>query len=422
MRHWLIRTSTLPASRRAFTLVEILVSIVIMGIIGSMVAIALSGAQRQAQQTRARAYIDRLNLVMLQLYEEAALQNVGMPSSVWTAETTNQSQLIWRRDWLRATLPDCRADVDAGSGRAGSPSVFSVPVLEGDGTLNSLAPLQRNLASLQYRERVRRTYEVLTGASVTWDAAYATWTDEHASAECLYLIFATKTFNGTPLIDQLRSRDIADTDDDGMPEIVDPWGEPVRWMRWPVGFYLKNRWVENETVASQWPTVGELRETVARLGEDPIDILRGDPRHAIADNTDAATDTIDPNAVNANIEIDKLTFFVRPLVVSAGADGEFDLVERAPGAGRETVSDDAIASLTASSRVLVNGVPVPHPLGYPTPVYFPDPFFTLTIVNPATGATLDGPRPLLQRIGAVTDVDGDRVDDSADNIYPVLGL
>jgi hypothetical protein len=237
----------------------------------------------------------------------------------------------------------------------------------------------------------------------------------------LYLIFATKTLNGTPLIDQLRSRDIDDTDEDGIPEIVDPWGVPVRWMRCPTGFYLKNRWVEDESASTRWPTVGELRETTRRLGQDPLDILRGDPRQSLVDD-DMPTDLIDPSAVDPNREIDKMTYFVRPLVVSAGLDGEFDLVEQVAGAGRSTIADDAIASLAAPNRRLRNGSIVAHPAGYPTPVYFPDPFFSLTIVDPVSGGTLDGPRPLLQRIGAVTDVDGDRIDDSADNVYPSLGL
>ncbi len=66
---------------RAFTLVEMLVVIVIMGILGSMVTVALSGAKRQAQDTRAIALIDRLNLVILELYEQEANRLVSAPVS-----------------------------------------------------------------------------------------------------------------------------------------------------------------------------------------------------------------------------------------------------------------------------------------------------------------------------------------------------
>lgn len=414
------RTSTY--STRGFTLVELLVSIVIIGIIGGMVSTAITGASRQAKETRAAAFVNRLNLVVLQLYEESATRRVGLPSSVWSGQSVNQTQLIWRRDWLRASLPQSKADVDAGSGRSGAPAVFGAPFIAADGTLTILPPTQRTQVAFQFRERVRRTYEVLNNSSVTWDQAYSAWTDEHQSAECLYLIFANNTLNGQPLLDQLRDRDIADTDGDGMPEIIDPWGSPVLWMRSPAGHFLKNRWVDDESNADLWPTVLEVRETIARLGADPIDILRSDPRQQFVDD-DAPTDLINPSAINSNIEADKLTFFCRPMVVSAGADEEFDLVRQVDinPTGRETISDDAYSMLTVPSRP-----PPPPPLPAPTPTYgspvfFPDPFSTLPLVD-SGGSSLDTIRPLLQRLGAVTDVDGDGVDDSADNVYPVLGI
>ena len=403
-----------------FTLVELLVAMVITGIIGGMVSVALTGASKQAKETRAKAFVDRLNLTMMQLYEVEAERKIGTPSSVWSGETVSQAQMIWKRDWLRASLPQSRADIDAGSGRTGTPNaalVYSSPFLTAT-TTEFLGNLRRNLVADQYRQRVIRTYEILTGAAQTWPTAYNAWTEEYESAECLYLIFATQTVDGVPLIDQLRSRDIADIDEDGMPEIVDPWGTPVLWIRSPVGFFLKNRWVVDEGDSDNWPTVGELRDTIARLGPDPLDILRTDPRHLLVDDDDV-TDQIDPMAVNAMIEVHQRTFFAPPMIVSAGPDGEFDLVEVKDVAnnGRETVSDDLYNSTNVqpATKYTRTGMPFTHPSGYPNPVFFPDPFFSLPIQGGAV-------RPLVQRPGAVFDVDGDRTDDSADNVYPSLGI
>lgn len=405
---------------QAFTLVELLVAMVIAGIISGMVAIALSGAQRSARETRAQAFVDRLNMIMLQLYEEEASRSFGGYSSLWTGESLNQSQLIWKRDWLRASLPQTKADVDAGSGRTGAPAVFPVRFLTATTATNipglptNNPNIDRNVESGLYRSRVVNTLSILSGGTVTdWDGAYAAWSDTHQSAECLYLIYASRTLNGEPLLSQLRPRDVADTDGDGMPEIIDPWGTPVLWMRTPAGFYLKNDWSKTEA------TVAEMRDLMSALGPDPLDILRTDPRNQYTDD-DNGTDVIDMTTVNSNRESDKLTFFARPIVVSAGADQEFDMVQTVPGTGRESISDDGIASSTMGTLPQKwNGTAlVGHPTGYGTTIFFPDPFYTLPIVNPSA----DPIRPIVQRPGAITDVDSDGVDDSADNIYPALAL
>ena len=268
----------------------------------------------------------------------------------------------------------------------------------------------RLLASQRYRQRVMRTLDV-----GTWTAAWDLWTPEHQSAECLYQIFASSTLDGEPLLKQLRTRDIADTDEDGMPEIVDSWGVPLLWMRWPTGFYLKNRWVADESDTTAWPTVGELAAIIRNRGDDPLDLLRMDPRYRSEYDYDLASttnDLVDPRTNNNSIMVDKLTYAVRPMIVSAGSDGEFDLVTSGPGTGRETVGDDYFANLRMSDAR--DG----SLQRFDRAVFFPDPFFTLNIVG--TGA--DAPRPLLERLGAVSDVNGDRTDNSADNIYPVLGF
>ncbi len=145
----MIHTSTTRPSLRqprlAFTLVELLVSIVILGIISGMVSQALIGANRQAKETRAQAFINQLNLTMLQLYESEATRSVGFPAQAWSPESASQTQLIWRRDWLRAVLPMSKADIDVGSGRpAGggnpaAPTLYQVPFLSevGGQLLNS---------------------------------------------------------------------------------------------------------------------------------------------------------------------------------------------------------------------------------------------------------------------------------------------
>ena len=409
-----------PEQRRGFTLVELLVVIVVLGIIAGMVSQALTGANRSAQQTRAQGFVNRLNLTVLQLYEREANRRIGFPGTAWSAESANQTQMIWKRDWLRAILPDTIADIHAGSGGT-APQVFGVPFLSTT-TRDVVSDDPRFAASARYRQRVEATYTALTGTPQTWPAAFAAWTREHESAECLYLIFASNTLNGQPLLAQLNDRDIAATDEDGMPEIVDSWGVPVLWMRSPAGFYLKNRWVVDESEVSEQPSIEEIQLIVNTLGPDPIDVLRTDPR-ANVQEMGGPTDKLDPNGINPSNVVDKATFFSRPLVVSAGQDGEFDLyaeslLDPIPAIGRRsTTSNDQIASLTAPVKRNRGGGLVPHPVGYGANVFFPDPFHSIRLSNPVTALV-----PMAQRPGAVTDIDGDEVDDSSDNVYPSLAL
>jgi hypothetical protein len=58
--------------------------------------------------------------------------------------------------------------------------------------------------------------------------------NNNQSAECLYLIITV----GLDAEDRavFKNRDVGDTDDDGMPEILDGWGNPIEFIRWAPGF------------------------------------------------------------------------------------------------------------------------------------------------------------------------------------------
>jgi prepilin-type N-terminal cleavage/methylation domain-containing protein len=55
------------------------------------------------------------------------------------------------------------------------------------------------------------------------------------SAELLYLICTESTIPGVPVVDstQFSSSELGDTDGDGWTEILDAWGQPLRFYRWP---------------------------------------------------------------------------------------------------------------------------------------------------------------------------------------------
>lgn len=59
--------------------------------------------------------------------------------------------------------------------------------------------------------------------------------DKTVSSELLYwMLFHSNSFGASPVgADQFTSQEVADTDDDGLLEFIDAYGEPLRFYRWP---------------------------------------------------------------------------------------------------------------------------------------------------------------------------------------------
>lgn len=173
-----------------------------------------------------------------------------------------------------------------------------------------------------------------------------TWSREYESAECLYLILATYRLAGGVAIDNVPERNIGDLDNDGVPEILDPWGRPVVFMRSPVG--LKGRGVD------------------AQFGDaDPFDFLATDHRYRLS--------------------VNQYPVYLSPVVVSAGQDGEFGLVTP------ETIPD----IFYSSSATYLSVSPQPQRLSSyaqngagPMTHRYPDPFYNVKslVKDPEFGA------------------------------------
>ncbi len=125
------------------------------------------------------------------------------------------------------------------------------------------------------------------------------WTPLHQNAECLYLILSAIHENDTTGLEFFSENEIGDADGDGMPEILDPWGNPIRFLRWAPGFRSDIQ-------------KGDLAPTIiddAGPGNgDAFDPLKLDPRwhDTVPDN--------DP-------------FLLFPLIFSLGRDKSIDITE-----------------------------------------------------------------------------------------------
>ncbi len=86
-----------------------------------------------------------------------------------------------------------------------------------------------------FRMYFAQTYSELDPTTQNANPRGATHQPITDSAECLYLIIAKGPLFDTepPSAADLKAIETADTDGDGIPEIVDGWGQPLRFYRWP---------------------------------------------------------------------------------------------------------------------------------------------------------------------------------------------
>lgn len=274
-------------SRPSFTLVELLIVISIISVLSSAVLFALGGVMEDAKATRTKSQIAKLHeMIMARIegYETRSLR-FSIPTSLavvperfddanvngrWDPGETfypsggSYDQGIARlrldmlRDLMRMELPDRVSDVV--NGPATLFPTYSAP-------MNTLKVTQPSLHR-GYRQRAA----ALAGAS------WATnWTTTHQGAEALYLIVASIRDGDTTGIDLFREEEIGDVDGDGMPEILDGWGNPIEFLRWAPGF---------------------ASEVQSRTDSDPFDPFDTDTR---------------------------ATYRLIPLIYSAGRDGLYDI-------------------------------------------------------------------------------------------------
>jgi hypothetical protein len=122
---------------------------------------------------------------------------------------------------------------------------------------------------------------------------------------------ATSFVGGAPALEQIPASNIGDLDNDGMPEILDGWGRPLGFVRWPIGFNDPDLSIDTSM-------------------PDDFDPLR-----------------VDFASVSGVAGVQR-PWSIRPLIISAGSDGDFGIQLQATNAGFR-YSIDSPASLDLMS-------------------------------------------------------------------------
>ncbi|MDA7979351.1 MAG: type II secretion system GspH family protein [Pirellulales bacterium] len=240
-------------ARHGFTLMELLVVIVIIVMLASLVLGGLAAAQERSREEQTRATISKINGQVMLLWDAYRTRRVAIPESQLGPMFGNlrlpmaSARLGLLRTYQRQEMPDSYADL--------------MPLaMMGSPVASPLASFVQNppIAAAQ-----------------------------NESAECLFLT-VTYGMNADAQV-KFSGREIGDTDNDGNPEFLDGWGNPIAWLRWAPGF-------------------------ISEIQHDPADDFHADPFDPLG--------VFRPDPPPGSPPTGFRTY---PLIVSAGPDGFFGI-------------------------------------------------------------------------------------------------
>lgn len=204
--------------RPAFTLVELLVVMGILAMMASMVLVGLSSAAEQARLNRTRSQVQKIHELLMPRWEEYRYRRVP-PSSAANPRLKARDRVDAIRALMRMEMPCHRQDIQLG--------------INGDiidiGDPTNLITTEPGLWHRYRRAVASRT------SSGDFDDTNG-WTKLNDDAECLYLILESIQVGDSNGLDYFKDSELADTDGDGMPEVLDGWGNPIHFVRWAPGF------------------------------------------------------------------------------------------------------------------------------------------------------------------------------------------
>jgi prepilin-type N-terminal cleavage/methylation domain-containing protein len=288
-----------PACRRGVTLVELLITMVIISIISAAILGTASAALESARRSRTRTMVTRIHTLLMERLATYEGRRIPINGSILnsinqistgaqtSAANVNQSlklrslvladvRLLALRELMKYEMPDHWADVS-------EPPVF----------LADRPTIAKTC--------LRRLQQMQASASQN--------IERFQGAECLYLTVMQGTGDGEART-LFSAQDIGDVDEDGAPEFLDGWGQPISWLRWPAGFVVRSQVMTGDAAAEH----------------DPFDpYRRDDPTAMPTANQYPTIASLDVKPYITALRDDVPAFRIVPLVYSAGADGISDV-------------------------------------------------------------------------------------------------
>ena len=253
-----------------------------------------------------------------------------------------QLEAFARKEFVRRNFPQSFAELcsqagdpaDAIFGKPGAPNVDD----DGNGFVDYISPGVIDIAELGSSHALND--DLLIAALVRQQLVQANGGDptKHnpvtESAVLLHILSTTDTL-GTRASEQadFSGSEIADTDGDGLLEVIDGWGKPLRFYRWPTRLFYPDPGVALPSIMSEPP--GTPTDFVWEHGALLIDDL---PKVTSPNKSELLQDRDDPNdwltigwSTTNRTRFQQIYHTQRTfwelLIVSAGADNDTGLYE-----------------------------------------------------------------------------------------------
>jgi prepilin-type N-terminal cleavage/methylation domain-containing protein len=268
--------------RRGITLVELLVTMLIISIIASLILGVASVAGETAREAQTRQIVTRLHALLMEYYDTYKTRRVKLRPQVVEGiniSTNNSAErgrllafarLYALRELMLMEIPDRWSDVLLNAVPAG-PSGLNDARYPFFQDLKGASVTGRTALSNVY---LRHYARIATGAnSLTGERNTAEEITDNQGAECLYLIITLATGDGEAR-SQFGEKDFGDTDGDGALEFLDGWGRPINFLRWAPGFDSLIQINANQFLPLP---VSDTWKAAAASDHDPFDVFRIDP-------------------------------------------------------------------------------------------------------------------------------------------------
>ena len=312
--------------RKGFTLIEMLITITILGILAAAVMGALQSARETAKAAKTKATITKLHYIIMARYDSYRTRRVPVDvrefvtahsgaGDIYDANDSTKlhgtrahahARLVALRDLIRIEMPDRWSDV----------------VLDHSSTTpQQEVPIAPSLLSNGFSSSISARYFRLYRDALTDTGGDIAKIGKNSSSECLYMI----VMSIPEAAEQFQNSEIGDVDGDGLKEFIDGWGHPIKFIRWPVGF------VDYERLNLLTPTSGTFSGQTGPAGSVGGPVLRWDsPSDLQSGNRQEQPDPFDSMGIGGGFsQWDGAApgpgYTVFPLVYSAGPDGIYDI-------------------------------------------------------------------------------------------------
>jgi prepilin-type N-terminal cleavage/methylation domain-containing protein len=267
------------ARRPAFTLIELVVVLTIVTILASLTLGGLAVTRQRAQIDKTKSTIRKIHEAIVPHYESYVRRRVSMKGST-SYPSLPEERLRRMRALVMFEMPDSWNDVGFGGDGTGVEQ-NRLFITQDDGSLTPSTLIPTDFAWTGVTRGYAAYHHAMRTASGGTD-----FRRTYPSSECLYMI-VSRGLGEPDIMEQFRADEIGDVDGDKVPEFIDGWGQPIAFIRWPVGF------------------PSPLQSQNASLQPDPFDPLRVSALVAYP----------------PTIPTPQRDYAVTPLIVSGGPDG-----------------------------------------------------------------------------------------------------